>query len=509
MSRWYFLFLVIVGLACNANAPSAHAQFGDLVQHLPSGANTLLLFDFEKMLASPAAAAEGWREKQEKAFAAGFIIAPPQTTRFATAALLDFETNRPSWDASVMNLQYEPSMPKVAAFHGGTVDEIDGRKAAILPSDTYVVQWGKQMVGVMSPGNRQAVGHWIQQVYSTSTRQPLSEYLQEAKRYADGGTPIILALDLEHVASAAEIAQHLASSATLEGRNVDVAALSQVLASIRGATLGITINDKVFGKFKIDFAEDVSMMKDYAKPLLLEVLAKRGATINEFYDWKAEVNGTQVSIEGYLENSGRQRIMSLIDAPPALRKPESQGTTTGEADPEKVTALASQQYFNSITSLVDDLRGDKDKVRTFGELGVWYGKYARKIDSLPILNVDRDLVAFGGDVANAFRQCESAMQGIGAGQAMRISEKPNAEVYNYAYAAGGGVNRWGGYAGGYSYRYRENPRASLALEGQERSQIRTQERIKGNASANQIMQQLDSEMAKMRVEMTNRYGVEF
>jgi hypothetical protein len=49
----------------------------------------------------------------------------------------------------------------------------------------------------------------------------------------------------------------------------------------------------------------------------------------------------------------------------------------------------------------------------------------------------------------------------------------------------------------------------LALEGQQRAQIRTQERIKGNASANQIMQQLDSEMAKMRVEMTNRYGVEF
>jgi hypothetical protein len=251
-------------------------------------------------------------------------------------------------------------------------------------------------------------------------------------------------------------------------------------------------------------------MKDFAKPLLLEVLARRGATINEFYEWEAKVNGTQISIEGYLEKSGRQRIMSFFDAPPALQKTQSQGGEFGEVDTEQLTALASQQYFRTLRSLVDDLTGDKKAgVRTFGELGVWYGKYARKIDAMPIRNVDRDLVAFGGEVANGLRQCQNAMAGIGAGTAMRISEKPNAQAYNYDYAAAGGVNRWGGYAGGYGYRYRENPRAELSLEGQQRARIRTQETVKGNASANQIMQQMDAAFAQMRVDMTNKYGVEF
>ena len=100
------------------------------------------------------------------------------------------------------------------------------------------------------------------------------------------------------------------------------------------------------------------------------------------------------------------------------------------------------------------------------------------------------------------------MKGIGARQAIRISETPNAQVYNYRYAAGGGVNRWGGAYGG-AYQYRENPRASLALEGQQRSRIRTQERIRGYGSANSIAQSLEAEIAQVRVQLTEKYGIEF
>jgi hypothetical protein len=64
-------------------------------------------------------------------------------------------------------------------------------------------------------------------------------------------------------------------------------------------------------------------------------------------------------------------------------------------------------------------------------------------------------------------------------------------------------------AGGYAYSYHSDPRLSLALDGQKRAQIRTQERIRGNASANAIMEGLQAEMAHMRVVLTGKYGVEF
>jgi len=509
MTYRLFSILAVLGLIHAAGTPIARAQFNDLVTHLPEDANVLVLFNVEKMQDSPIAKKEGWREKHENAFASGMIILPPQATRFALAAKLDLETDQAAWDASVMDLEYEPSMPKVAAHHSGEVDEIGGLNTAVLPSDTYVVQWGKRLVGVMSPGNRQAVGRWIEQVYSTSKRESLSKYLQKAASYAESGTPVIMAMDLGHVMSAATIAERLKMFKSLQGQKVDLEKLSKALASIEGMTLGITINEQVYGKLIIDFGQDVTMTKEFAKPMLLEALANHGATINEFHDWEAKVSGTQISIEGPLYQSGRQRILSVIDAPPALQAQKSQSTAGGQQDQEKLGILASQQYFNTLKRLVDDLREQKKSGQTSGQVGMWYGKYARKIDSLPILNVDSDLVNFGGYVANQFRQAESAMKGIGASQAYRISTKQNAQVYNYHYSAGVGVNRYGGVAGGYSYRYRDNPRASLRLEGQQRAQIRTQERIKGNASANAVMQGLDADMANVRRQLTAKYGVEF
>jgi hypothetical protein len=53
------------------------------------------------------------------------------------------------------------------------------------------------------------------------------------------------------------------------------------LTSIRGATLGVTLADRPFGKIKVDFAEDVLFTPEVAKTLLLKSLARRGAMINE------------------------------------------------------------------------------------------------------------------------------------------------------------------------------------------------------------------------------------
>ncbi len=493
---------------------SAHAQFENLVLHLPNGANTLLLLNAEEMLSSPLAAKEGWRKKEENAFASGITLLSPQVNQLAMAARIDFETNRANWRAAVMNVSSEPSMPEVAAEHGGTVDQIEHRDAAILPNDTVVVEFGKNLAGVLTPGNRQQVGEWIRDVYSSSSRKPLSGYLQEAETFADRGAPIIMAIDLQNVVSQKVIRDRLNSSPTLQGKDVDLDKLSTVLASIRGVTLGITIGDQVFGKVKVDFGEDISIMKDFAKPLLLEALSNHGAMINEFRDWTASVSGKQFSIEGDLLQSGRQRILSLLDAPPALQAPPKQTPASGEQDQNSLVALTSQQYFNSIKQFLDDLhgKGQSHDFTTPGEIAVWYERYASKIDSLRILNVDRDLVEFGSYVANQLRQGQTAMQGVGERSALRVSEKPNATAYNYAYAAGGraGFNRYGGYArGGYAYAYRYNPRLSLKLEGQQRSRIHMQERIRGATAAHTITQGLQEEMAHMREVLTDRYDVEF
>ena len=267
-------------------------QFETLVRHLPEDANTLVLFNVEEILASPLAEKEGWRERLENMYSSGLILVPPQANQFVIASQMDIELMEPHWTATVMNLSYEPSMIDVTKRYGGNVDEIDHQDAAVLPNDTYVIKFGKFIAGTMSPADRQKATRWIEHAFSNNDSRPLGEYLTEAEGYADTKkTPIILAIDLQHVLSPSLIRSRLGSAELLKGKNVDLDALAKALSSIRGATLGLNLTDHMFGGLKIDFSEDVSMTKEFAKPLVLQVLSNHGAMIQEFNDW--EVAGRQ------------------------------------------------------------------------------------------------------------------------------------------------------------------------------------------------------------------------
>lgn len=507
MSRRCFAMISLLFLLAGLGSVS-HAGFSDLAGHLPARANTLILFNVEEILASPLAEKEGWRDKLQQAFAASWIVVPPGTSRYAAAAQLEIASMQPVWQAGVAELQFEPSMAKAAALHGGSVDEISGRSVAALPPDVYVVQFRKQLAGFLRPANRQDAGRWIDDVYAESNRTPLSPYLAEGVGFADKlGTPIIVAVDLKHVFPVEFIRSRLGAAKLLQGQNLDLDQLSAALASIRGMTLGITITDRIYGKIKVDFEQDVSALKDLAKPLLLEVLANHGAMIDEFAQWQGEVRGTEILLGGYLEHSGMQRIFSLLEMPPALHAAAAASASDPQQTEQKYLAVASQQYFKSVASLLDDLRGKRSSEEsvTWGQVGLWFEKYAARIDQLPVLHVDPDLVDWASNVAAQLRQAESAMKGIGAQTGYRLATAPNVQAYTTRTATATGP--WGG--GAYAYQYAYNPRLSMALQGQQSAQIRTEEAIRGNTSANLIMQGLQAEMGAIRKRMTEKYQVEF
>ena len=72
-----------------------------------------------RLMATPLAAAEGWRENQEKQFAAGLVMVPPQTSKFVMGAEMDLEHMQPIWETMLLDVKYEPSIPKIAARLGG------------------------------------------------------------------------------------------------------------------------------------------------------------------------------------------------------------------------------------------------------------------------------------------------------------------------------------------------------------------------------------------------------
>ncbi len=99
---------------------------------------------------------------------------------------------------------------------------------------------------------------------------------------------------------------------------LDLDKASQALASIRGVTFGGTVTDRRNGALRADFNEDISVIHDVAKPLLLEALCNHGMLINEFRDWNVQVSEKEVRLNGVLEDSGTRRLLSFLDAPPSL-----------------------------------------------------------------------------------------------------------------------------------------------------------------------------------------------
>jgi hypothetical protein len=295
-----------------------------------------------------------------------------------------------------------------------------------------------------------------------------------------------------------------------EGWRADLEQLAEVLASVRGVTLGVTVTDQRHGAIRIDFDQDASVLKEFAKSLLLEVLGRQGLMIDEFQEWTAEVSGKTISLRGVLYQSGMRRVLSILDAPVSAQQSlvvSSSETESSSAD-ERLVIATSQNYFKSVTSLLDDLRIKRStgEMVTWGQVGAWFEKYARKIDALPILNVDPELLDYGAYVAHSLRDAENAMKGIGVRSSYRKTELPSEYTYNVRGGAAAGAN-WYGARGGYGYAWtaQENVRGEMAT----RAKVSTQERIRGNVETNHITQGIAESTAEVRRRMTERYQVEF
>lgn len=501
------LFCGLIGITILTSTPSSgFAQFRELTKRIPDGANAIFFVDVNKLQNSPLGKAHNWREKQEEAFEAGIEVIPPQANNFVAAAKLDLETKQPEWQVGLMELKYDPSLPKVAVRYQGSTDYIAERPVAILPGDIYVVKFMENVVGYGMPATRQDVARWVTRYYDNSLRG-LSEYLAEAQTFADAGSPIIVALDLTHVVSPQIVRNRLDSLESLKGRKVDLDQLAKVLASVRGVSLGVTVQQSMTGAVKVDFSEDVTILQEFAKPLLLEILGKQGMMIDEINSWEATVSANRIQLTGPLYASGLRRIFSLVDTPPSLHEAPHKVAQTGDnsdADEQKaLTIAASQIYYKSVVSLLDELRTEKKGRKTMGQIAVWYDKYARKIDRLPIANVDPDLLSYGRYVSESLRTGQSAVTDAAARSRIRQNEVP--EQYDVTtYSAPIGAN----WAGQYSWNgWEATP--DWQRTGSMMSNVRMEEQIQGAKSANDVMRDIENATADIRRHMTQKYGVEF
>ena len=474
--------------------PVARANtFEELIPKVPPSANTLVLIDVERTLASPLAQAGGWGKKLELAYVSRPIFLPPEASKLVMAASLESENNfQREWELGVMELTDPMSMRSIARSEGGYVDTVNDTQVAWTPSDAYFVSLADRVLGVMFPADRQFVSRWIG--YATkNSRVMLSEYLRRATRLANEQIQILMAIDLTDVAQPHELAETAEDMPLLRKANLSTDQIITILGSLKGATLRVAIGDDAQAQLRIDFGEDVAPLKSVAKDLIVQVLGDLGAHADDLETWKLEIKGTSILMQGELSEAGMRRVFSVVELPSAkfsLLKDEGEKP---EETNESLIRESSLTYFRSTEVLLKDL---KRELRGNKASAAIMERYASRIDRMPILHVDNDLLDYGANLAQTLRAIALSKRQGGVQAGVGTAGMGGGGYSNYSYGYG--------YFGVGGDRY-AGARASAA----DRTAIKAQAMAESKNVRVEGAKLIADATAQIRRQMTQKYEIEF
>ena len=475
---------VVVSFALFASVESLLAT-DELLKRVPAGANALMVIDVAALESSPLAQAQGWQKKHEAAFVERPLMLPPEASRIVVASALNFagELNV-EWELAVMQLTEPQSMRSIARAEGGYVDKIGGVDCAWTPSDAYFVALEAKQLGIVFPANRQFVSRWAQEGAGVLS----SGYLLVADKQVDRMNQIVMALDLKDVPQPHRLRERLQASPALKTLSAQLDVIEKLISGVQGLTLKIAVGQSARGTLRVDFSDSPQLLGTQAKPLVLEALDSFGAKLPGLDQWTAKTESKSIVLEGTFTTDALRRVFSLLEIPSvkfSTLKGEIPDTPSSSSPSEASKSAASKTYFKSIAVLIEDLR------KTLGDTrdnhAVWMERYGRKVDALPILNVDDDLLAWGARVGETFRTMALAERASGIKSGVRKSS-----VY-----------------GNYQYNYDQNGYGSARSTPSVKAQIDTEEKAQAKAVRFNSWKEIEDATAAIRKDMTKRYQVEF
>lgn len=467
--------LVAVGFTSFVQGVSA-AEFPALLKRVPGDTNVLVMVDADRLFATPMAEEKGLKKKLSQDAAQRPLLLPPNAHKLIRALSVDTTTQETSFEITLIEAAKGVTLSTIAQKQQGYIEKIANVETAWLPQGAYGVKLGNDLFGFLFPANRQQLSRWVREKSGQ-----ISPYLLDAaKEMKPRGPQLILAIDLEDAIDSVDLAAKLEKFTSLGDKSVDIKAVTGVIESLRGARMAVTFDREATGRLVVDFERDAAPLKPIAKSLIMDVLSSRGMTFDEAEEWEASVDKKQLMFGGKIGDSGLMRLSSLLELPSALIDDGE-----GDVDASNPALYATQAHYKSVQALLDDLFGKKKQ--SFGQYAQWAEQYAKKIDRLPLVNVDKEMQEYSARVSELLRDGAVAFKGVGIRSAGRQSQVWNSSGVTYGY---------------YGYR-------NYDISGQQKRAIRGEEKSRGASDAAQMKQMIDEESAAIRKVMADRYKVNF
>jgi len=255
--------------------------------------------------------------------------------------------------------------------------------------------------------------------------------------------------------------------------------------------LTINVNEDVSGRAVVDLGRDASMLQASAKPIMMGVLNTAGFRIDDMEQWTYTAMGTQVKLEGKLSTAALRKLLSIVQSPiPAVAT--ANVTTAPGGDVPASPAAASQRYYKIICANLDNFTAGTSASQSAS----WARAAAKRIEQLPILNVDPQLVQWGSMVALKLKQAGGGMAMAQTQMNARVSGVMN-PAYSDSYYDNEGT-----------YHSAQN-RADMENASRHRKQVALEQKAQAQEQALRVLNEIAETRPAIRAAMVEKYKVEF
>jgi hypothetical protein len=414
--------VLLVGVSARADSK----KYGELLKHLPDGANVIALVDVEGLINSPLGQREKWGEKIADRPNAVLGVSEA-ALRSVVAAQVDLQTFEERWKLSMVQLATAtPKLAVLARREGGYIEDIEHQQVVWTPRNFYLIAFPEKIVGMVLPASRQLLAQWLRNSLGKPRAFPPG-WADRALFRADRDSQVVIAVDLADAISPAHAEAWLRTlDSVTEGRH-SPGLLAPQLASIKLAFLEVEVKSGITGTLHVEFDKPIDALKPVAKDVVLQALEACGVDIDDARRWDGEVKDRVIELSGPLDAGSLRRVLTLLSAPSlstSLATGGGRGNPVKEEDePAEATptdvAKASQRYFRSVVDIVDSLKQQRNE--SYSRIRFWLDRGAKQIDELPLLDVDTDLLDWGGKVALTLREMSMSINYINKDKSYRLA----------------------------------------------------------------------------------------
>jgi hypothetical protein len=483
-------------LSLAASSAIAADGIDQLTTRLPQGANAIIAADVGYLRASPQAGQMRWVARGAESGATALLPSIPGIKHLCLGAHLDFDSMRPDWQLALLEVAPAPSIDQLAQAMRGYTDTIGGAPAAWSPAGACYLGLDPQTLVSTQPGDRQLIARWIENVRSPAGNRS-SPYLRTAAQALNEQTPIVLAVDLRDAFALPAVIAWLRVGCddAVAKAMTDPAATAQILSTVRGITIKVAVGSATTAVATFDFSGETTPLAPVAKPLCLELMSDHGLAIPDIGQWTFSTGGRTVTAQGPLSDQGLRQLLSVLHAPsPQVTPAAAQPSAAGEAQPSTSMAAASAQYFNQVGLVLNGINPGT----SLGQQSGWLWRDAKRIDELPAVNVDPEMMRWGASVSANLRQAASILD---AGQQRVTAGAQSAQAPVGSYTSG----MYDTSGGQRDAQYR----AALENYRRQNQQAAAQIRAQVMQDANKPLQAALDSRGEIRATMAGRYGAAF